>query len=279
MKKVLILSMLLAGVTAQAQSQKFHLIGYKKENVQFFSNDFSTKSTDAWPLEAIKADYAHQNGFKGSGVTVCLIDSGVDVYHPAIQGALVAGKNFTEQGLENDINDLQGHGTMMATVIAGRPFGGIVGVAPEAKLVVAKVVDSHGSSDLKKIEAAFAYCMNKANVINISLGGAEQSPSLMALMSQARRMGISIMAAAGNQPEHIIYPASDESVFAVGALDKGLHVPYFSPNNLKLSFFTPGVAVPVVNNLGAVEYFTGTSFSAAYASGAEAIRISAKNQV
>lgn len=259
---------------AQSSREKLYLLPYEIQRSQFFS-DIEVKSTDAWPLEAIKANYAHQHGYKGAGVKVCIIDSGVDVHHPALSGAIIECRNFTAEGGVANIADSGEHGTMVATTIAGRSFAGVTGVAPESELIIAKVIDKNGSTDFDKLISAVAYCRQKAQIINLSLGGYADSVKLSALLAQVKNEGVSIIAAAGNTgDQQLVFPASDNSTTAISAVNSKLMPSFFSPHSNKIEFVAPGEKIAIVGRYGEVNYANGTSFSAAIASGAEAIRIS-----
>ncbi|MBX3042050.1 MAG: S8 family serine peptidase, partial [Bdellovibrionaceae bacterium] len=103
-----------------------------------------------WPLAAVRAQEANAlPGGKGEGVSICLVDSGVDHRHPALAGALQDGRNFVDSRTQGDLMDASGHGTAMATLMAGRAVGGhAIGVAPAAKVSVAKVVAANGQGTL-----------------------------------------------------------------------------------------------------------------------------------
>lgn len=243
----------------------------------FFESTLLPASTSVWPLRMIKADFAHQQGYKGQGIKVCLVDSGVDKNHPALADAVEEGMNFSGEGLVDDYSDNIGHGTAMATIIAGRSTMNITGVAPESKLVIAKVFDSMGGTSVDKLAKALNYCLSRAHVINLSLGGVIDQKPIEAILAQARKSGISVVAAAGNASV-LTYPASDASSLAIGAVDASGLIPSFSPVSMKLSYVAPGYNVPVLEKDLSISMASGTSFSTAYTSGAEAVRMSAQKR-
>lgn len=169
------------------------------------------KETVVWPLSLIQADKAHQlpNG-KGQGVRICLIDTGVDQNRQGLPGVVLEGRNFLADGDSSDFSDsFPEHGTNLAEVIAGRPFGSFSGVAPEAKLVVAKVFDENGAGSMSSIIDALGYCMNRADIINMSFGGAVDSEILSTIMTTVKERGVTLIAAAGNTGDTLIFPARE----------------------------------------------------------------------
>lgn len=249
------------------RNQIFHVLDIK-------TPELGVKETMVWPLSLIQADKAHQlpNG-KGQGVRICLVDTGVDQNRQGLQGVVLEGRNFLADGDPSDFSDsFPEHGTNLAEVIAGRPFGSFSGVAPEAKLVVAKVFDENGSGSMSSIIDALGYCMNRADVINMSFGGALDSEILSTIMTTVKERGITLIAAAGNTGERLIFPARDRSVIAVGVIDRDSKVPAYSSRDIRLGFVAPGHIIPVPDRHGKLVQVSGSSFSAAFATGVEAIR-------
>lgn len=116
---------------------------------------------------------AHTSPFTGQGVTVAVLDTGIDAGHPAFAGKTLVTKNFTTESAENDVNDLNGHGTHCAGTICGAPVGDIrVGVAPGvAKLCVGKVLAAAGGTAEMMISGMiWAVREQKAAVVSMSLG-------------------------------------------------------------------------------------------------------------
>ena len=194
-----------------------------------------------WDMQAIAAGTAHETA-TGAGVRVGVIDSGIDFTHPDLAGAIdvAASCSFIysttptadPQEVANGdcsnktaVQDLQGHGTHVATTIAGRQNGfGIVGVAPQATIVAIKACTIVGYCFADSVAAALRYAGDqRLDVVNLSLfadpylyycaNDAGQRAILYDLQSAARyaqQRGVVIVAAAGNEADDLGHPTTDE---------------------------------------------------------------------
>ncbi len=149
-------------------------------------------------------DQVWDEGINGSGIVVAVIDTGIDKNHPDLYGKVIAEKNFVED--EPTTDDLHGHGTHCAGIIAGTgeaSGGRYRGVAPGATLMNARVLDSEGSGYLSDVIAGIEWTVdNGADVISISLGGSHSGdvyakPDCMAV-NAAMDAGVVVCVAAGN---------------------------------------------------------------------------------
>ncbi|MGW9046950.1 type VII secretion-associated serine protease mycosin [Streptomyces lydicus] len=231
-----------------------------------------------WALPAFDAD-AIEKVSTGRGVTVAVIDSGVDGTHPDLVGNVLPGKDFLEGGRADREGD-SSHGTGMASLIAGHGHGqggtaGIKGLAPAAKILPLRAITD---SDLqtgtaKPVSQAIRYAVDHgASVINLSLGDNLENPDMAASVRYARQKDAVIVAAAGNDgvatPE---YPASFPGVISVGAVDssgKFWEKSNYGSNTL--------LSAPGVDNYSAglnhqYQHGTGTSSATAYVSAAAAL--------
>jgi subtilisin family serine protease len=194
-----------------------------------------------WDMEAINAFDAHETA-TGAGVRVGVIDSGVDFNHPDLAGAIdvadacsfiytstpsadpaeVANGDCSNKAA---VQDLQGHGTHVATIIGARENGiGIVGVAPEATIVPIKACTIEGFCFADSVAAALRYAGDlRLDVVNLSLFAdpylyfcgnvAEQRATLLDLMAASRyaqQRGVVIVAAAGNEAQDLGHPILDD---------------------------------------------------------------------
>ncbi|MEU3862820.1 S8 family serine peptidase [Streptomyces sp. NPDC028722] len=176
----------------------------------------------------------------GTGVTVAVLDSGVDYTHPDLGGGfgegrkVVGGHDFVND--DADPMDDNGHGTHVAGIIAGRAAekGGVTGVAPGASILAYKVLDDMGEGYTSDVVAGIEAAADPANphradVINMSLGGSgDGTDPLGAAARAATEAGVVVVAAAGNEGPGrgtIGTPAAADGVLAVGASISGLRIP------------------------------------------------------
>ncbi|MFF1926133.1 S8 family serine peptidase [Streptomyces sp. NPDC058221] len=176
----------------------------------------------------------------GTGVTVAVLDSGVDYTHPDLGGGfgeghkVVAGHDFVNG--DDDPMDDNGHGTHVAGIIAGKAAakGGVTGVAPGADLTAYKVMNANGEGTTSDIVAGLEAAIDPANphradVINLSIGGyGDGSDPLGLAATAATRAGVVVVAAAGNEGPGagtVGSPAAADGVIAVGASVSGLRLP------------------------------------------------------
>ncbi|WP_412542209.1 S8 family serine peptidase [Longispora sp. K20-0274] len=180
---------------------------------------------EQWYLDALKITALHDQGINGQGVTVAVIDTGVDAGHPLLAGQVLPGLEV--QGGGNGQQDIDGHGTHMAGIIAAKGGPGpndILGVAPGAKILPVKIRD-----DEKFLSQALGGGIRQAvdrgaKVINISLGNWSTPPSeLTSAVQYATSKDVIVVAAAGNREaggSDIGSPARIPGVIAVTGLDK-----------------------------------------------------------
>jgi hypothetical protein len=177
-------------------------------------------------------------------VKVAVIDSGIDGGHPDLRGRVIAARSFVGG---SPYRDEEGHGTFVAGEIAANPFNGIgiAGMAFNARLIVAKVVEPDGTVSLAAEVAAIRWAVKEgARVINLSLGGVRDplDPQLdtysaieQAAVEYAYSKGAVVVAAVGNGPQSPAtpwdfahYPSALPHVIGVSALDENGSVPTFS---------------------------------------------------
>ncbi|WP_338023441.1 S8 family serine peptidase [Archangium primigenium] len=205
----------------------------------------------------------------GAGIRVCVIDSGMDVNHPELRAAYVAGKDFIDgddlpEDKDKDGNWGGGHGTHVAgTIVAQLGLHGavnpndatlspqgVVGVAPGAELYVARVLDTSGGGRTSDVMAAVTWCNETvhAHIASLSLGAPDKNAAEEAIFNKALSDGMLSFAASGNGGETATessrsYPAAYDSVIAVGAVDSKREHPRFSQGGPHLALVAPGVSV------------------------------------
>ena len=156
------------------------------------------------PAQVIRADRLWEKGIDGRGITVAVIDSGIDKNHPDLVGKVVAEKNFLSDEITAD--DLLGHGTMVAGIIAGSGAasgGEYRGIAPGADLISVKVIDGQGDGKVSDIIAGMEWAVySGADVLSLSLGGinlGETNPPITTAADNAAAAGVVVCVAAGNR--------------------------------------------------------------------------------
>lgn len=123
-----------------------------------------------WALDRVRAEKAWSVGGEGKGVTIAIVDSGVDLEHEDLKGAFVEGRDFVDG--DADASDEHGHGTHVAGIAAARANNaiGIAGVAPQAKIMPVRVLDEDGSGTGADVDAGIRWAADHgADVINLSL--------------------------------------------------------------------------------------------------------------
>lgn len=201
------------------------------------------------PNDAYFADQWHHdtmntveawNATKGKGVTVAVIDTGIDYEHPDLKGNY-AGSYSTIGG---DGRDDNGHGTHCAGIIAATANNGVgvSGMAPEAKIYAVKVLNARGSGSTADITQGVIHATSKkVDVISMSLGGVCWDALFQKAIDQATNQGIVVVAAAGNESvSQKSYPAAYNNVIAVAATDYYDELTYFSNYGKWVDIAAPG---------------------------------------
>lgn len=191
------------------------------------------RATEAWSVT------------RGAGVTVAVVDTGVDTTHPEFQGRIVEGYNATTRN--GNAKDDNGHGTHVAGIVAAAANNGagMVGIAPEAKIMPIKVLEADGSgSDAGVADGIVWAADHGAQVINMSLGGPGESKVLADAVEYALKKGVAVLAAMGNDGSNEkSYPAAYPGVLAVGATDDKDAAADFSQWGEWISVSAPGVQI------------------------------------
>ncbi|MBT2399062.1 type VII secretion-associated serine protease mycosin [Streptomyces sp. ISL-100] len=244
-----------------------------------------------WALDALHTDEAWRTT-KGKGVTVAVLDTGVDGSHPDLEGRVLAGKDLIGFGAGKGDRAWARHGTAMAGIIAGHGNGpgradGVVGIAPEAKILPVRVILEGGDPARKRARSTRGNALAQgirwaadhgADVINLSLGddskSAHPEPAEDAAVQYALAKGAVVVASAGNSGEdgdHVSYPAAYPGVIAVAAVDSvGTHAS-FSTSRWYATVSAPGVDVIIADPDRRYYEGWGTSAASAFVSGAAAL--------
>ena len=204
-------------------------------------------------------------------VVVAVIDTGVDVNHPALAGKTLPGYNAVDGG--RDVSDREGHGTHVAGIVAGSwdVDAGAAGVATNATILPIKAADGQGNFSDASIANGVRYAVrNGARVINLSLRGSDPLPQTSAAIAEARRAGVLVVAASGNDGQNrVTYPGAYEGVLTVGSSVNGKRS-NFSNGGDRLDLTAPGENVRSTQHGGYGDR-SGTSMSSPYVAGAAAL--------
>ncbi len=256
-----------------------------------------------WGLDQVNAPEVWARGYIGQGITVAVVDSGVDYTHPDLNDNIwinvreIAGNEIDDDGngyiddvlgwdfVNNDNTplDLSGHGTHIAGAIAAENNGiGVTGVAYGARIMPVRVLDADGFGTYPGIAAGIRYAANNgARVINLSLGGGGSSEEVTAAIQYATQLGAVVVISAGNEgANQPTFPANLASQWgiAVGAVNINNQVASFS-NNAGASVVNyvvaPGVRTYSTTPNNTYQYYSGTSMAAPYVAGTAALILSA----
>jgi subtilisin len=243
------------------------------------------------------------NSNKGTGVGVAVIDTGIDLTHPDLKSNIVADKNCYRNNRSG--NDDNGHGSHVAgTIAAKNNTSGVVGVAPEAKLVAVKVLSASGSGTWSSVICGIDWVTSNASrynikVANMSLGGGgtsdnncgnTNSDALHKAICRSTAAGVTYIVAAGNSSENASYsvPASyNDTVITVSALADsdgqasglGGDTSYgaddtfasFSNFGSVVDVAAPGVSIYSTYKSGGFATLSGTSMATPHVAGAAAL--------
>jgi type VII secretion-associated serine protease mycosin len=270
------LSLLLAGSLALVPSTTAYADGIRAQQ---------------WALSAMHTQQAWRTT-KGKGITVAVLDTGVEADHPDLDGNVLPGKDLIGFGAKRGDRSWARHGTAMAGIIAGHGHGtgdadGVMGIAPEAKILPVRVILEDGDTARGKARSTRGNALAEgirwaadhgADVINLSLGddsaSAHPEPSEDEAVQYALKKGAVVVASAGNGGEkgdHISYPAAYPGVIASAAVDRYGTRASFSTRRWYATVSAPGVDVVIADPDHKYYEGWGTSAASAFVSGAAAL--------
>jgi trimeric autotransporter adhesin len=257
-----------------------------------------------WGADLVNAPEAWARGYRGQGIIVAVVDTGVDYNHTDLDANIwtntreIAGNGIDDdrngyiddvhgwdfvQG-DNDAMDVQGHGTHVAGTIAAENNGvGNTGVAYGARIMPVRVLGDNGSGSFVDIARGIRYAAdNGARVINLSLGGGSGSPEMDAAINYAAQRGAVVVMASGNDGAAAPgYPArlATTTGIAVGAVDRFKQAATFSnaagTNSAMQYVVAPGVDIYSTQLGGGYRLLNGTSMATPHVAGVVALMLSA----
>jgi subtilisin family serine protease len=271
-----------------------------------------TEESFDWGLARIGVPEALSGGeTTGSGVTVAVLDTGIDLSHPELKQKIVSGFNALPGG--GSYNDNHGHGTHMAGIIAAAMNSkGIIGAAPQAKLSAVKVLDKNATGRVSDLINGLQWVQKKGiRVANMSLGFSEENVPLDRAIERLHKKGVIMVAAAGNcnsddgggdeggdgggeeegptpacDPSQtaVKYPAAYAGVIAVAATDDNDQVASYSLSGPEVTVAAPGgekTGERILSTArgGGYALGSGTSQAAAHVTGAVALALQRKSNL
>jgi subtilisin family serine protease len=223
---------------------------------------------------------------RGAGVTVAIVDTGVQADHPDLNGRVGPGIAFLNNGPAQPGaggTDPNGHGTHVAGIVAAGENGvGIVGVAPEATILPVRVLGSDGNGLSTDIAKGITWAVDrKAAVVNLSLGSDLDSPSIDAAVDYATSHGVVVVAAAGNTGSGgpAQFPGVLPSVIAVAGVRQDLSIAGYSTRGDYVDVAAPGSSI--LSTVPPSDWIakSGTSMSSPHVAGLAALIIDARGSV
>jgi type VII secretion-associated serine protease mycosin len=230
-----------------------------------------------WQLRALDAEDAWAES-TGNGVLVGVIDSGVDAEHPDLRGQVVPGIDLVDGGGDGR-TDVLGHGTSVASFIAGRGDDrrGVVGLAYDAKILPIRVLNPQNRYESAEVLAkAIRYAVDKgAKVVNLSLGSATTTPAVSDALTYAFSKDVVVVSCAGNvsgdQGSTVWHPAREPGVIAVTGTTRNGSFWSGSLRGSQATLAAPSVALTGAYPGGQYWQVEGTSFAAPLVSASAAL--------
>lgn len=247
---------------------------------EFASKLLSATTQKLYPKGVLASSFtrAWDAGYTGKGITVAILDTGIDGNHPDLKDKVIKSINLTGEGLS------ESHGTHVAGTIAAN--GWLVGGAPDASIIDIKVLGRLGGSISNVVNGISLAVSNGATIINMSLGSSALGQSdiqrLIGAINYAWNNGVICIAAAGNDgksicsPDPLSYPASVQRAESIAACDIGddlnnITLASFSNENASVDLAACGrnVVSSVLNGKYAI--FNGTSMATPHVSAMAAV--------
>lgn len=231
-------------------------------------------------IRQIGSEVKWKKGLTGKGVTVAILDSGIDISHDKLKGNIVNGFNFSQED-NNDFSiyqDYNGHGTHTAGIVTM--------IAPQVNLLILKVLNKDGVGTVQSLIDAINFAIDwkgeneeRVRVISLSLGTSRPVKELHAAIKRALKNNIPVVVAVGNEGDgnfetnEVSYPAYYEEVIGVGAINDIYEIATFSNTNKEVDIYAPGVNVYSTYLKNGQITLSGTSMAAPHVTGSLALLI------
>ncbi len=236
----------------------------------------STSEIIDWGLEMLSVPDSWRDA-QGAGVKVAVLDTGADLYHPDLRSSVVKAEDFTNSAV--GAQDIDGHGTHVAgTIAAKKNRHGVVGVAPEAELLIAKVLGDFGYGTEEAVANGINWAIeNDADIISMSLASSLYSKKVHAAVKAAYKVNKTIICTASNEGsklETMTYPGKFEETIAVGTIDSSKKVSGYSKRESQVDIVAPGDQVLSTYPTGGYAELSGSSMTTPLVSGIIALMFS-----
>lgn len=214
----------------------------------------------------------------GKGVKVAIIDTGADLMHPALRHSIIGGwdfinndaiaadqKDYQDNDRDGRVDEAFGHGTHVAGIVHL--------VAPDAQLLIVRVLDADGRGDIVNVAAGVRWAIEQgAKVINMSLGSTEGSDALKDVFEEAANAGVIMVSTAGNWGnDQMDFPGFYRHVMGIAAVDNVNNAATFSSYGGAIDLAAPGVQIRSTYPGGGYRLWNGTSMAAPFVAGTAAL--------
>ena len=223
-----------------------------------------------WYWTPLNVAQAHRIS-QGGGVTVAVLDSGVDGRHRDLGGAVQAGRQVVQNKPAGNLDTI-GHGTGMAGLIAGRGHGddaGVLGIAPQAK-----IMPITPANDTFFVGQGIRWAAEHGADVIVLAFGINDGEGLRAAVREAAANDVVLIGTAGNtgdQGNEVEYPGAYPEVLTVGAVDRRNKIAKFSNHGPHIDLTAPGVDLPAPAPGNKYVTATGSSGAAGIVAGAAAL--------
>lgn len=223
----------------------------------------------SWGMELLEVP-CYWRLTKGKGVRIAILDTAIAAEHPNLKEAVVEAIDCTSENNQDAACNI--HGTHCAGIIAGRTTNAAsIGIAPEASIYSARVVDNQGDCSVKAFVKAIQWAIEKqVHIISISLACNKEHETMQNAINQAIETGIFVVAAVGNSYtacEDVDFPARYKGVIAVGAVDKNLNLAAYSIEGKSVDLVAPGKNILSTYPPNVFAAMDGTSTAAPFVAG------------
>ncbi len=273
--------MVIANTQGQDSLDLSKIINKKEKKVSSSSNNTfkpaAVTYSDTYPMYETGVNLVHKTT-QGKGITICMIDTPVDIFHPSLSNAHIETLDYVDYDAKDVATML--HGTSVAGVLVSQNKH--IGIAPRAKLLAISafnttknrphVLEGTSANIAKAVDSCIQH---KVDVINLSFTGGRDA-LIKKVIDKAIKKGIIVIAAGGNGGHwgSTIYPALIPGVLATTAVDENKKLYSMADKGKFIDYSAPGVNVLTIAPGGTYKVASGTSLSAAHLSGITALLLS-----